>query len=414
MEILSLIYGLYILLFLFGILTSFEDLRYGYISNKHIAMFSVLGLIINVFFIINFYESIFLLLYYFIIVFISLILGFLLYYFNFWSAGDGKLLITYFCLLPFYFILDTNINFVTFHVTILVNIFIPYFIYSLLIANFSTILHKNKKIESRDIFNFVDELLLIFVLRWITSLTFDKLSTNLGLWILNFEFLIILLISVFIIFVLNKLSQINFSKNTKNNLIISKKQERHFNKKRNNSLSYKLSRKILDFKLKDFVVLVLFIIGCYFQRMEILNFSFWFNFIVYYVLLGLLRKYMQNETIEFFTKKVHVLKLRRDMILRDFVVLEKGEEKISKSGRKSFYVEENGMKLKKNIDKNDKIAFSDKLSSGDIFLLNSLYKSNSLDFKEVEIQNMIPFAPLVFLGIIITILLEGGMIFLFF
>lgn len=414
MELFLLFQLLLVLLIVLGLLTSFEDITKGYISNAHLLLFSIFGFVINTFLLFKYSNSINYLIYYFATIFIGIIIGFTLYLIDFWSAGDGKLLMAYSFVFPFSFLLDNQVSFYMFHLVLLVNIFIPYFMICLIKANYCSTFHKQKKLKKRDVLNIIDEFLFIFVLTWISRIILNGLSAILGKWIVQYSFVFVFLISTFFIFILTKMSTLGvFNSNSlyKSDNQNNNKNLTQFSKDKRFSTLINLFSNL---KLRDLALFVLFILGLYFQKERLFDIAYWLNFIVFYVLLSIFRKHLQKETIEYFTKKVHILKLKSDMVLRDYVVLVNGEEKVKKSGRKSFFVKEKGMVVKKRITKSDQVSFSGSLSSEDVFLLNKLYKSNSLNFKELEIQSMIPFAPLMFFGVILTLVLSGSMIFLFF
>jgi prepilin signal peptidase PulO-like enzyme (type II secretory pathway) len=52
------------------------------------------------------------------------------------------------------------------------------------------------------------------------------------------------------------------------------------------------------------------------------------------------------------------------------------------------------------------------LDDSEIKKIAKMYKQDLFDFKEVTVQNTLPFAPLIFLGVIITILTRGTLLIL--
>ncbi|MBS3054919.1 MAG: prepilin peptidase [Candidatus Aenigmarchaeota archaeon] len=65
-----------------------------------------------------------------------------------------------------------------------------------------------------------------------------------------------------------------------------------------------------------------------------------------------------------------------------------------------------GNKFSKKSKKGEKIT---KLSQEDISLLNKLYKSGKLDFKTLLIERTVPFAPFIFIGVLLTYLVQGNL-----
>ncbi len=116
-------------LFLIGLIISYQDFRYGKIKNKWIILGLAWGLIIYFFFLIwgIIAEPIIpfsYILKVFVNSFFALIVGYILWYFNLWSAGDAKLFFVFTLLLPLQYYWRTALPvFPSF--ALLINIFIP-------------------------------------------------------------------------------------------------------------------------------------------------------------------------------------------------------------------------------------------------------------------------------------------------
>jgi len=127
-------------IFIIGFITSFEDFKYGKIKNKWIKIGFLCGLVIFTLYI--FWNFFFLFLQYFQIaplsVFllrfsylgevilntsIALIAGFLMWHWNTWSAGDAKLFVLFSFLLPLKFYANTYLSYFP-SFAFLINIFI--------------------------------------------------------------------------------------------------------------------------------------------------------------------------------------------------------------------------------------------------------------------------------------------------
>ncbi len=147
------------LVFFIGLITSYEDIRYGKVKNKWIILGLVWGLIVIIAFLIwypiapsvsNFYYSqikhlpddvskpvVTVNLDYLVRVIINaviaLVIAFLMWRFNAWAAGDAKLFTVYALLIPLGYYWKTYLSIFPSFV-LLVNIFIPIFLYLLIRA----------------------------------------------------------------------------------------------------------------------------------------------------------------------------------------------------------------------------------------------------------------------------------------
>jgi Flp pilus assembly protein protease CpaA len=124
------------MIFLIGLITSYQDFRYGKIKNKWIILGLAWGLGIYLFFLIwgLAIEPIISFSYIFNVFvngFIALIVGYLLWYFNFWSAGDAKLFALFAFLLPLEYYWRTVLPYFPSFV-LLINIFIPVLVFYLI------------------------------------------------------------------------------------------------------------------------------------------------------------------------------------------------------------------------------------------------------------------------------------------
>lgn len=124
---------LFLILFL-GAVSSFTDIKYGKIKNIHITWSLIFGIIVSI-------SSIFLsenviihLLYLLINVVVALIIGFMFWSFGFWTAGDGKLYIAFSIILSSIFQGQSVLNYAFF--SVLVYTFIPFFFFFAVISIF--------------------------------------------------------------------------------------------------------------------------------------------------------------------------------------------------------------------------------------------------------------------------------------
>ncbi len=147
--------------FFIGLITSYEDIKFGKVKNKWILLGLIWGLAVIIFFLIwYFIASPVTRFYYFNIIdlpdnspapvftvsliylyrvvlnaFIALIIGFLMWRFNAWAAGDAKLFIIYSLLLPLKYYWKSCLPYFP-SFALLINIFIPIFLYLLIRSSF--------------------------------------------------------------------------------------------------------------------------------------------------------------------------------------------------------------------------------------------------------------------------------------
>ena len=150
-----------------GIITYYEDHNNNKIKNKTIIIFIILGFIIhliNSYINNSFYKINFIL----INTIISFSVGFILWYFEFWCAGDAKLFTLYSLLIPLTFYKYSAIKYFPSYI-ILFNVFIPLSIILLIksIKKFKNIKHKFLKDlkPTKIILEFVSISALYFIIK---------------------------------------------------------------------------------------------------------------------------------------------------------------------------------------------------------------------------------------------------------
>lgn len=158
----------YPIIIILGVCSSYTDIKFKKIKNIHLLTATLSGLIIYAGLIIS--HNIQLNLNFYLNFFISLGIGFLLYYTNIWGAGDAKLFIVYCLLMP----TNKHHAMLPFSSSI---IFINIFLLStaaILILSLSSII-KNKRLLFKEIFSFetlkklANSFLLILGLGWLIS-----------------------------------------------------------------------------------------------------------------------------------------------------------------------------------------------------------------------------------------------------
>lgn len=170
----------YLPIFLLGAVTTYTDLRYGIIKNKHLLYAALYGIIFNVYF--AFQQSMSINVHVILNLLLGIGIGVILYALHSWGAGDAKLFMVYCLLLP----TGSNAHIVPFNSLAL---FINIFLFSLFILIPLIIFKRTKSGEAstpfskvieytfRDLF---DSLLITLCLAWIVPHLVFSLSPYLG------------------------------------------------------------------------------------------------------------------------------------------------------------------------------------------------------------------------------------------
>lgn len=185
-----LFYILYMLIICLGIVASYTDIKYGKVRNKHLLAFlSIVLFIYSLFLIMQIIDM-----KYFGLVFLytlfAFLLGFFLWLFKFWSAGDAKLYSLFVFLIP----LDIYNVSEFLPLSILINAFIPLFLFyltkALIITSWTEKYHMLKKIATPK--NLLSYLLVVFAIGWIVrwALFYFNITSNffysiIGIFILS-------------------------------------------------------------------------------------------------------------------------------------------------------------------------------------------------------------------------------------
>jgi len=178
----SIIFFSFILLF--GVITSYEDIREGKIRNKYVLLAFLFTVLMNSLIFFGFIEDhSFDQGYYLellINVIIAFLIGFALWTFNLWTPGDAKLFSAYAALVPLTtYQLGYARYFPSF--TLLSNTFIPLFFLILLAIPFSISRNKDKKL-TKNLFDpkkLVDRIIFLFGFLWFFNILFVFLGMQL-------------------------------------------------------------------------------------------------------------------------------------------------------------------------------------------------------------------------------------------
>lgn len=346
----------------FGVITSYTDIKHGKIKNIFIIFLFVSGIIINIFYtgtLTNpsikidslFVQTV-------MNMTISFLVGFFLWASSLWSSGDAKLFFGYSALLP---IFTYKFGYIPFFpsFTILINTFIPMASFLLVIALIRmdykwlyNIIKKNFRIMWM-----VKLILFIFGFSYIIQaiLSFLNIQTN---------FLLEIILLFVTMGILEKIS---------NNLM--------------------LITSILGTTLKIILTFS-----------SLLTLSFLIGFIGTMAFIIALM-FLLNPIIEFsFTQRVKINDLKLGMVL--------GERLIKT--RKGYIKKQSSLLTIFDIFKSMKENIAEKsitkLTEEEIKELKQLYEQKKLDFDYIKVTKTIPFAPFMFLGVLLTYLLQGSML----
>jgi len=343
-----------------GLFTSYTDIKYGKIWNKTIIITLVYSFVIYIIYFLSLNPGDFIgYLNQTTINFIfALLVGYLMWDVGLWTAGDGKLFTTYALLVPVF--VYSPASYISFFpsMNILINTFVPVFLFFILVLLFKTS-WTAKRISFRRAFNPKKVLFLIlslFVFLWII----DIVSSFIGVS-LNYFFYIIILSMVILPF--EKLFSNNF------NLFVAFL----------GVLRFFLDKSIFTiYFVKTFVFFILM-----------------FLVLRYFILeLGFIR----------FTTSVPINNLVEGMVPAELIYKQENEYIRTKMLFFSFlgYIRHTNSIFDMK---------SEGLSCKDILKIKKLAKKHD-DFKTFQIQQTLPFAIFLFLGVVITLIARGN-IFIF-
>jgi len=340
---------------LIGVIASYTDVKKGKIPNYIVFPGILIAVIVN-FFVIQFTS----LLEFWTNLIFAMLFGFILYLANLWSAGDAKLYLAFASLIPVQFYsLSYFPYFPSF--TLLVNTFAPIFIFTFfkLIKSTSFTDKIEALKESLEPKNIVNLSISLFAISWLIKILFNLTGLPLNL-------LAVALI-IFIIF--------------------------------------ELVNKVLKIKEIKFTA-GLSILIIIFDYPSLLHLEFWIFFIILLLTFVFLRFFILHLGFKGFGTKVQVEKLKPGMVPMDIVI----KEGKYYSVRKGFYPSIFQV-LDHSINKLVINTGTQGLSNEDISNLQKWKKEKTLSRDSLTIQGTMPFAPFIFLGVLITFILQGDFIY---
>jgi hypothetical protein len=352
---------------LFGLITSFEDIFSGKIRNKWVLSAFLFGLtffIVDYFFIqsgLSFMPSTFPSVWeYWINIGSSVIVGLLIWYSGLWSSGDAKLFMAYSFLVPLrYYFVGYTLHFPA--ITLLINTFTPF----LIVVIFYLLFKNNIKTHFQVLkFAFGPKLvatiiLFVFGFEWILTLFFKMVGIPSNL------FFVILLLYLIIIF----------------------------------------ATKYLKF---NFFVLVgvLSVLRLIFDWQGILSMHFLTTLIVTSLVLIFFRFYLITLAYHVFSYPVYIEKLKEGMLPAEDIIKEDEKKFIKKKHIQLSFIQA----LLSKTDKSILGSLPDGLTNEDISLIQMLHSRGSLKEHTLNIYNSLPFAPFMFLGVLLTLICGGNCI----
>lgn len=347
-----LVYWFLPMILFLGIVTSYEDIKSGKIRNKWI-LFSILysGVTYIYLFLSDTYGVN--LAYIFNLSansILALIIGFLMWNIGLWRAGDAKLLFAFTILMP----VHPSQNYFSF-ANLLVNTFIPISVY-FFIQLITKTTFKEKLIYFRRSFNIktvIGIALFIFGFSWLISLLLNFLGLHINIFL-----------SLFFVFVI-----------------------------------YHFFERILKIN-SSYIGLLLSLARLLFDS-SIYSFQFIYKFAVLVFLFLIIRLFVLSMSSKLFSKELKFNQLKEGMVPAEIVYSFKG--KYYKKPRRLSIMGFKKKKIGKLLFKN-----YNGLAKDDINRLKSLQKR--LPFKTLRVQTTIPFAPFIFLGVLLTIIFNGSSI----
>jgi hypothetical protein len=335
-------YPMLLTILIFGIWTSYTDIKKGVIKNYSILLLILVAIFLNVFFtktfITNSLNSA-------ANIILAVIGGFLLWIGGFWSAADAKLFIAFSFLLPMMFF------------SILVNSFVPLFVFLFFHIMFKTSLREKKEtliglVKPKSVFNVLLAILAIMSISYIISHVF-KLS-------LNYFLTVIIFFTIF--------------------WLVEQK-----------------------FKIRmSYFFLAVIILSLAFFHNIILTTRFFLNWIISScsILFIFFLLYLSRFV---YTRPVKLTELKKGMI---------PAEMIFKEGRKYIkkpvsYLTLLTMLREKSSSKPIFGYNPDGIKTEDIKMVLRLYREKKLHFDEIKISKTIYFGPFIFLGVLLTYFAKG-------
>jgi Flp pilus assembly protein protease CpaA len=342
---------------LLGVLTSYTDINYGKIRNKHNLLGLVIAVAIYGFGVYNGETPLSIARRAALGFAICLSICFLMWKMKFWSAGDAKLFSVFYALLPasIYTLVRSPL------VDLIINSVLPLFVFIFVAMLLKTTI-KQKKAALAELFNpdmLINLVLIVFSISWLTKYVFLFLNIKKN-YLLN-----IILIQAFFV----------------------------------------LMEKFTGWKVfKGKIQLIHIILGICAARLifdrAVYSLAFWKAFAILTIGYSLLRILIKNLG-KTFIKRKRVIELKEGDIVADRIV-EHNDKYRKKRGMLFSY----GNLFRERVDP----LFTqdaDGLTKEDLKRIKEMYEKKKLMFETVKVCQTLPFAPFIFLGALITAIVKN-------
>jgi len=338
-----------------GIITSFEDVRFGKIRNIWIILAVGYALIMHAVLSVLNHGDISLIELCTNFIF-SVAVGFGLWYFRLWSAGDGKLFIAFSMLLPLSVYRLGYSKWIP-STTLLINIYIPALLL-LLVSLMTKLKHIRTKSPRLSIFStdWIKSIPGIFVIFWIMQIL-------LAHSILRNNYTLTMILTIFIYMSVNKI-----------------------------------------LKEKAFVIMLIISLSRFLFDKTVYTWSFWVGFSALLIIWGLIRRLIQERVFSLsrtvFSREMSIRRLRPGMCLGETI------KKSRKKPDSGFRKHDNVYFFKSQRAHTDSENFieTDSITKKQIDMLKKI------GFRKIRVSQTLPFAPFIFFGAIVTILVKGNLL----
>jgi len=356
-----------------GIITSYTDIKYGIIKNKILLIGIIYTIILNLIIFFSLREvNVRAYYHYFTNSIFILILSFILWYVGLWTAGDAKLFFVFNLLTPPFF-MDINYKGYFYGFTYFINIFGVLFIFLLY-----KVIRKIKKNE--------------FIYSFKKAFS-PKNVLYLSMFVFSFGVIFKYFPSIFLN---NFFTMIVFF-----------------------FLLYSILQFILGKKL-IFLVIGIGLFRIYSEHEQMLTSSFWISFSLQLLFFILFRFFLLRLSYFAFTKKIKIDELKDRMFLAEDIIPVKVKE-LNETRRKELEKDGNPL-ISYQKSRVENLTFFE-------YLQNKYFKQIDYDkrkglteknlewfrknrkrflFDEIRVYETMPFAPIIFIGILISISIKGN------
>mgnify|MGYP006279430201 CR=1 FL=1 len=339
-----------------GFCTSFLDIRENKIRNKYVIAGILAGILIHAAIVLlALFKGEHISLEYFSAYGLNILLSFIiavaLWEFGMWSAGDAKLFIAYVFLVPMSSYSNSSLE--IFHsLIILVNTFLPYFAYLVILGTFNKNLVRNatKALRKNPGTKIMSFFVRIFVAKWLVDLILATTGFNPGRMAL-FGFYMTIFFSIQLLF-------------------------------------GKIEQKNSKFK-PVYALIVIILARLFITPAQILSINFLVENVIFGLVLFMLRFLVMEIVFASYEYTIKLDRLKSGMVLAYPIV--KNDKSVWQTN------DEDKTKDKKPLIK----ARDDGLTKEEIHQIKKHLPT------DVKVNKTVPFAPFIFAGVILTIIFQG-------